>query len=131
MKKYIWIPRILTIAFIIFISLFALDSFGTSDPWYMEVLGFLIHLIPTYILLAILIVFWKKPIYSGVSYIILAIFFTIFFNTYRNIYSFILISILPAFIGILFLIFKDTIQLKRKGDIRWFLGNQRKKILMN
>ena len=56
MKKYIWIPRILTIAFIIFISLFALDSFGTSDPWYMEVLGFLIHLIPTYILLAILIV---------------------------------------------------------------------------
>ena len=118
MKKYIWIPRILTIAFIIFISLFALDSFGTSDPWYMEVLGFLIHLIPTYILLAILIVFWKKPVYSGVSYIILAIFFTIFFNTYRNIYSFILISILPAFIGILFLIFKDTIQLKRKGDIR-------------
>ena len=118
MKRYIWIPRILTIAFIIFISLFALDSFGTSDPWYMEIVGFLIHLIPTYILLAILILFWNKPVYSGISYITLALVFTIFFNTYRNLYSFILISILPAFIGILFLIFKDNIQMRRKGDIR-------------
>jgi len=114
MKKYLWIPRILTILFIIFIFIFALDSFGTEDPWYLEVVGFLIHLIPTYILIAVLAIFWKKPFYCGLSYILVAVAFTLFFNTYRNLYSFLLISFLPTFIGLLFIIFKKPKELKNK-----------------
>ena len=110
MKNYIWIPRILAIIFIIFISLFALDSFGTDAPLTQEIIGFLIHLIPTFVLVIILYIFWKKPLYCGLSYIILAVFFTIYFNTYRNIYSLILVSLLPAFIGFLFIIFRKPLK---------------------
>jgi len=110
MKNYIWIPRILAIIFIIFISLFALDSFGTDAPLTQEIIGFLIHLIPTFVLVIILYIFWKKPLYCGLSYIVLAVFFTIYFNTYRNIYSLILVSLLPAFIGFLFIIFRKPLK---------------------
>ncbi|HMA59988.1 MAG TPA: hypothetical protein VKN64_06820 [Halanaerobiales bacterium] len=110
MKNYIWIPRILAIIFIIFISLFALDSFGTDAPLTQEIIGFLIHLIPTFFLVIILYIFWKKPLYCGLSYIVLAVFFTIYFNTYRNIYSLILVSLLPAFIGFLFIIFRKPLK---------------------
>ena len=113
MKKLIIIPRILAIAFIIFISIFALDSFGTEAPLTQEFIGLIIHLVPTYILIAALFVFWKKPYYCGISFIIIAIGFTIYFNTFRNIYSLILISLLPAFIGFLFIIFsKKKINIK-------------------
>lgn len=109
MKSKLWIPRILSIIFILFLSLFAFDVFGTNAPFYKELGGFIIHLLPSIILVIILIVFWKKPTYSGLSFIILAILFTIFYKTYTNLISFILISFLPAFIGLLFLIFKNKV----------------------
>lgn len=112
MKNYLWIPRVLSIAFILFISIFALDSFGTEGPLYQEIFAFLIHLIPSFILIIILYFFWKKPLYCGLSFIIIAVLFTVFFNAYRNLFSLILISFLPAFIGFLFIIFRKP--LKRK-----------------
>ena len=96
MKKnnFIWIPRILGIAYILFISLFALDTeFGV---------GFLIHLIPTAIFLAILIATWKFPKIAGVLFGIAGIVTIIAFNTYRELITFLLISIIPIAIGILF-----------------------------
>ncbi len=110
MKNYLWIPRILSITFIIFISIFALDSFGTEAPLYQEIIGFIIHLIPSFVLIILLYVFWKKPLYCGLSYILIAILFTLVFSTYRNIYSLILISLLPAFIGFLFVIFRKPLK---------------------
>jgi len=63
-----WAPRILGILFAIFISLFALDVFGKGNsPW--EALGeYLIHLTPTYILLATLIIAWKWELIGAILY---------------------------------------------------------------
>ena len=111
MKNKLWIPRILSIIFILFLSLFAFDVFGTDAPFYQQLGGFIIHLLPSIILVVILKIFWKKPTYCGLSYIFIAVLFTFFFNTYRNIFSLILISFLPGFIGFLFLVFKNSIKL--------------------
>jgi hypothetical protein len=97
-KQIIWIPRILIILYILFISLFALDT---------EIgLGFLMHLIPSFILLAILIFTWEKPKIAGIIFAIFGIATIIYYNTYAGLISFLMISLPPILAGILFWIFK-------------------------
>jgi hypothetical protein len=112
MKRNLWIPRILSIIFILFLSLFALNIFGTDVSLFKQLGGFFINLLPSIFFIAVLIVFWKNPTYCGLGFIIIAVSFTFFFETYTNLISFILISFLPAFIGFLFLIYRKTTQSK-------------------
>ncbi len=56
-KKFLyWLPRILGILFALFISIFALDSFGEGIPFPEAIVGFLIHLVPTYIMIVVLLI---------------------------------------------------------------------------
>lgn len=54
-----WAPRILGLLFAAFISLFALDVFGAGYGFWEALAGFLIHLIPTYLILIALAVAWR------------------------------------------------------------------------
>ena len=86
-KQIIWIPRILIITYILFLSLFALDTeFG---------LGLLMHLIPSFVLLAILIFTWKKQKLAGILFIVAGIGTIIFYNTYQDLLSLLMISFPP------------------------------------
>src|ERR1035437_1195483 len=61
-----WSPRILCIMAILFVSLFALDSFDPRLTLLQQIGGFLIHLIPSFVLLACLIVAWKWELIGGI-----------------------------------------------------------------
>ena len=61
-----WIPRLLCILAILFVSMFALDSFAPGLTLWEQIGGFLVHLIPTYILLAALLVAWKWEKIGGI-----------------------------------------------------------------
>lgn len=105
MKKILyWLPRILSIIFILFIGLFALDAFDGKESLSEIIIGLLMHLIPNFILIAFLIIAWKKEKAGGIIFIILSIVFTIYFHTYKNILIFSTISFPVFLIGILFLI---------------------------
>ena len=98
MKKFLhYLPRTLSILFLIFISLFAFDEPILS-------LGFLMHLIPSFIFLIIILISWKKELFGGILFIILGIIFTLFFKTYQIWQSLVFISLPVLIIGILFLI---------------------------
>ncbi len=56
----------LCIAAIAFISLFALDSFETGRTFWQNMGAFAIHLIPTFILLILLIVAWRRELTGGI-----------------------------------------------------------------
>ena len=87
MKKFLfWLPRILTIIFIAF------DIFAEDYKWYEIIIGVFMHLIPSFALIIILIIAWKRELVGGIIFIILSLIFTIFFNTYRELISFLLIS---------------------------------------
>jgi hypothetical protein len=88
-----WFSRILAILFIVFISMFALDVFdGPQWP-----LALFMHLIPSFILIILTIIAWKKELTGGILFLISSIIMLIFFHS-------IIIS-LPAFIiGLLFTI---------------------------
>lgn len=79
MKRFLyWLPRALGIAFILFISLFALDVFSAEEPLSYQMLAFLIHMIPSFILIAILLVAWKWQLIGGILYIIAGLIYLIF-----------------------------------------------------
>ncbi|MFN8206100.1 MAG: hypothetical protein U0T82_01640 [Bacteroidales bacterium] len=99
----LWTPRILAILFILFISMFAADAFEGDAPLGRKLLGFLIHLLPTVLLLISLVIAWKYPHIGGVLFILAALFFTIWFSTYNVLTTFLLISLPPALIGLIFL----------------------------
>ena len=53
-----WLPRLLSIAFVAFISLFSLDMFSEYSGW-ESLLGFLIHLAPVFALAIAIGIAWK------------------------------------------------------------------------
>ena len=80
MKKAIliihWVPRILCILAILFVSLFALDSFGPGLTVWQQIGGFFIHLLPSFILTIILIVAWKWELIGGTILAVIGLGFT-------------------------------------------------------
>ncbi|HTV83437.1 MAG TPA: hypothetical protein VME18_12360 [Acidobacteriaceae bacterium] len=54
-----WSPRIITMAFALFVGLFALESFQEVHGAGRLALAFAIHLVPAYIVAAVLAVAWK------------------------------------------------------------------------
>jgi hypothetical protein len=53
-----WAPRILAIAFGLFVSLFALDSFNGQASIWVKLTHFVIHLIPVAVYAVILVLAW-------------------------------------------------------------------------
>ncbi len=106
-KYLLWTPRILAIVFAVFISLFAFDVFVEGYAWYAAILGFLIHLVPTYlVIIALLIAWkWKKELIGGIIYILLGLYYIIMTWGKSELGIAILIISGPVFIiGILFII---------------------------
>ncbi|MGE0089589.1 MAG: hypothetical protein AB7S50_08985 [Bacteroidales bacterium] len=80
MKKLIyWLPRVLTIIYILFLALFAFDVFEGDQSVWKKSLGFLIHLAPNFLLIIILIISWKREWIAGILFNVLAIFYIVFF----------------------------------------------------
>jgi len=67
-KFFHWLPRVLCIIAILFISLFAADSFAPGLTFWQQIGGFFIHLIPSFILLAILILAWKWELAGSIAF---------------------------------------------------------------
>ena len=113
MKKGILylLPRILGIFFALFISIFVLGAFGEGIPFLDGVVGFLIHLVPTYIVIAVLLIAWKWDLAGGILFILAGLFY-IFFANGMHWSAYLLIGGPPILIGILFI----AAYLISKGD---------------
>ncbi|MFC1635869.1 hypothetical protein ACFL5Z_13605 [Planctomycetota bacterium] len=100
-----WTPRILCIAFAVFVSLFALDVFGEGYNFFETILAFLIHLIPTGIILIALAVSWRWEWMGAITFIALGIVYIMIFRDREFGWSTYLIISGPLFLlGVLFLI---------------------------
>jgi len=65
-KLLYWSPRILCILTILFVSMFAADAFETGVSLGQQLKAFVIHLIPSFILLFLLIIAWKWELIGGI-----------------------------------------------------------------
>jgi hypothetical protein len=67
-KIFHWLPRIICILAILFVSLFAADSFNTEYTVWQQLGAFFMHLIPSFVLLFLLYVAWKKEYIGGIIF---------------------------------------------------------------
>lgn len=73
LKRFLyWSPRILCIAYALFLSLFALDVFGQGYTFGETLLALLIHLVPVYIVVIVLILAWRWDWVGAVVFTALA-----------------------------------------------------------
>jgi hypothetical protein len=80
-----WMPRIICILAILFVSIFALDAFSEGLTIWQQIGGFLIHLIPSFVLLAFLILAWKKEFAGGILFIGIGVVMStlLFYHNYK------------------------------------------------
>lgn len=69
-KFVYWAPRILSIMFILFLTLFSFDVFDLKLGFWGTVLGLFMHNIPSLFLLVILLISWKREIVGGIAFIL-------------------------------------------------------------
>jgi hypothetical protein len=58
-RTLFWTPRVLSILFIAFLSMFALDVFGEGLGFWRTLQALSIHLIPSFVLIAALVLAWR------------------------------------------------------------------------
>mgnify|MGYP001398950229 CR=1 FL=1 len=80
-----WVPRVICIVAILVVSMFALDSFGPGRTVWQQVGSLFMNLIPTFILIALLIVAWKWELIGGIVFTIMGLGLTpfIFSHNFR------------------------------------------------
>jgi hypothetical protein len=101
-----WAPRLAAILIIFFVSLFSLDVFEMDAPPLELLGGFLMHSIPSIIMLVLLIFAWKRPAVGFVAFLIAAVLFAVFFV--RSIYALpnLLLFVIPILL-VAFLFYAD------------------------
>jgi len=85
-----------------FLSLFSMDVFVEDSGVGEMTLGFVIHMMPVWVMLGILIWGWNRSKLLGMMYLILAVGFGWFFHAYREWSTFLLVVGIPSLIGVLF-----------------------------
>ena len=68
-----WAPRILSILFALFLSVFALDVFSESKGILETAVGLLLHLVPTFTVFGLLYVAWRREWIAAVAFGVLGI----------------------------------------------------------
>jgi len=84
-KLLYWLPRILAIIAILFVSMFALDTFESGlSPW-KQLMAYMMRLIPSYLLVALLILAWHREVVGGVLFIVVGLAFSpaVFMHNYH------------------------------------------------
>ncbi|MGE5392714.1 MAG: hypothetical protein ACM3NH_03145 [Candidatus Saccharibacteria bacterium] len=70
-KILYWSPRVLSILFVLFISIFAFDVFEGPFGW-QTILAFFLHLVPALLLSIVAWISWKLDLAGALLYLILA-----------------------------------------------------------
>ena len=76
-RLLLWSPRILGILVSLFIGMFALDAFSPGTSFVEALPDFLVHLIPAFVLIALVAMSWRWTWIGGVAFIGLAIFYAL------------------------------------------------------
>lgn len=103
--KLIYIPHALTIFTALFLLIFSFDVFGGPESLWEQVIGFLIHSIPTYLVLAVFFIARKKVVVGASVSFGLFFMFTFRFQTYSSgLENFVIISMPLLIIALLYLL---------------------------
>jgi len=101
-----WSPRALCIAVAVLLGIFALDVFEEGGGFWTTVLDLLLHLVPSFLILILLAVSWRREWIGGYLSIALAVLYVLWAwnRPFGNLSTFLLMAGPLAVIGALFLL---------------------------
>lgn len=99
-----WLPRILGMAFAIFLGVFALDVFDERLGFWQTVFAFLLHLAPAVIILCVLIIAWRWERLGAGLYLVASALYAFWALPHHLMMAAVVISGAQALIALLFLI---------------------------
>ncbi len=67
-RALFWAPRVLSVAFVAFLSLFAMDVFEEHLGFWMTIEAATMHLMPCFVLIAVLVLAWQREWIGAVLY---------------------------------------------------------------
>ncbi len=77
-RLFYWAPRALVILLIAFVSIFALDVFDEGLGFWRTIVALAMHLIPSFILLAALLIAWRWERIGALEFAACGVFFAWF-----------------------------------------------------
>lgn len=83
-RVLVWTPRILSMAFVAFLSLFAMDVFEENVGFWPTLQALVIHLIPTLVLIVALILAWRREWIGVVVYAAVGVLYLVWVTTLRR-----------------------------------------------
>lgn len=101
-RFFYWAPRILSIGFILFISIFALDVFS-GYTGVRIILPLFIHLLPSLLLLTVTAIAWRYELVGAIIFLGFAIFYVWDIGFTRPISWYLAIVVPALVVGILYL----------------------------
>ena len=82
-----WIPRIAGILFALFLTVFSFDVFGQGEPVWKTAMAFIIHNIPTIVLLIVMYFSWRRSWLGAIAFFVLGVvFFLLMPNKAKSIF---------------------------------------------
>ncbi len=102
-KIIYWSPRILSLGFVLFLSLFSLDALSEGSGW-QNILGLLVHLLPSFVLLALVIIAWKYDLFGAAAFFAFAIYYVFAVGLDRHWSWYASISAPAVIVGTLFVL---------------------------
>ena len=69
----LWAPRVLGVAFSLFVSLFAMDALKEGRSIWGVIASFTTHLVPTFIVLVLLFLAWRREWVGALGFISLSV----------------------------------------------------------
>ena len=104
--KAVWIARVPAVLYALFLMLFSFDVFGGAGVTAKEIGAFLLHCVPSFLILLLVFVTWKRPRLTGLFFILLAAGFAVYFlfTKQRDVASYYLLSVIPAAVGVIYLL---------------------------
>ena len=108
-----WLPRIICIIGILFISMFSIDTLNSELTIWQQILSLSMHLIPSFVLILLLLLSWKRELIGGIIFMIIGLGFSpiIFIHNFKMNQSIwmslgvILVITIPfVIVGVLFIV---------------------------
>jgi len=63
-----WAPRMLTILFALFLSVFALDVFSETKGFLETLTALVLHLVPTFLVIVLLVFAWRRELIGVIAF---------------------------------------------------------------
>jgi len=104
-KFLYWSPRVLSVLFVVFLSIFSLDDFnGSGEQGWAIIIGLLMHLLIPFVLSVATIISWKWDLAGAIVFFAFAFYYVLTVGLDRHLSWYVLIAGPSIIIAILFLL---------------------------